>query len=129
MVDSTKKAVTEQIDTTVPTGLGKDLDADLMFQTTITNFREMSQAIINDLALNPTDVKNAEVNARLAKDAIDSLLQQLRTAIDEQNKKKTEEIMEIKEEEQSLEQIMKSSKAKSMQHYTSLVEQLRFEIT
>jgi len=49
------------------------------------------------LALNLSDVKNAEVNARRAKDAIDSLLHQLRTAIDEQNKKKTVEIMEMKE--------------------------------
>jgi len=36
--------------------------------------------------------------------------------------------MEIKEEEQSLAQIMKSAKNKSMQAYTSLVEQLRFDI-
>jgi hypothetical protein len=85
MVDSTKKAVTEQIVTTGPTGLDKDLVADLMFQTTIANFRKMYQAVIDDLALNPTDVKNAEVNARHAKDAVDSLLHQLRTAIDEQN--------------------------------------------
>ena len=89
MVDLTKKAVTEQIVTNAPTGLDKDLVADLMFKTTIATFRKKQQAIINDLALNPTDVKNAEVNASIAKDAVDSLLQQLRTAIDEQNKKKT----------------------------------------
>jgi len=40
MVDSTKKAVTEQIVTTGPTGLDKDLVVDSMFQTTIATFRK-----------------------------------------------------------------------------------------
>ena len=81
MVDSTKKTVTEQIDTTTPT-MDLDLTTKKMVDATIDNFREIQQAIFDDLSLHLSKVNDPQVNAKLAKDAVDVLLQQLQTVID-----------------------------------------------
>jgi hypothetical protein len=42
-------------------------------------------------------VNDPQVNAKLAKDAVDMLLKQLQTVIDEQNSEKAKEIAEMKD--------------------------------
>ena len=56
MVDSTKKTVTEQIDTTTPTGMNFDLTTKKMVHATIDNFRDIQQAIFDDLSLHLSKV-------------------------------------------------------------------------
>ena len=75
MVDSTKKTVTEQIDTTTPTGMNLDLTTKKMVHAMIDNFINNQQAISDDLSLHLSKVKDPKVNAKLAKDAVDTLLQ------------------------------------------------------
>ena len=58
---------------------------------------------------------NLSLYYKLAKDAVDVLLQQLQTVIDEQNSGKAKEIMEMKDMmailEQQLAQLIKSGKS------------------
>ena len=60
MVDSTKTTVTEQIDTTTPTGLGMFTTTDPELNATIGNFREIQQAILDD-------INNPQVNPQFSK--------------------------------------------------------------
>ena len=87
MVDSTKGAVNEQLNTM---NLGINPKPTSMFQTVIANFREIQQAILDE-------VGNPQVNAKEQRDAVDVLLQQLQCAVDEENSGKAQEIKEIKD--------------------------------
>ena len=49
MVDSTKKTVTKQIDTTTFTGQGMFTTTDPELNAKIDNFREIKQAILDDI--------------------------------------------------------------------------------
>jgi hypothetical protein len=68
-----------------------------MVQATIDNFRDIQQAIFDDLSLHLSKVNDPQLNTKLAKDAVETLLQQLKTAINEQNSGKAKEIMEMKD--------------------------------
>ena len=52
MVDSTKKTVTEQIDTTTPTGFDIFTFTDPVPNATLKGFKENQQAILGDIEKN-----------------------------------------------------------------------------
>ena len=91
MVESTKKTDTEQIDTPIPTGMDENpTPVRMLFPATSDTFREIREAIFGN-------INDPQVNAKKQRAAVDALLQQLQTAIDEENSKKTLEINEIKD--------------------------------
>ena len=90
MVDS-KNTVTEQIVTTTPTGMDQNSTAvKMLFPATSDTFREIREAIFSN-------INDPQVDAKKQRAAVDALLQQLQTAIDEENSKKTQEINELKD--------------------------------
>ena len=69
MVDSTKKTVTEQIDTTTPTGMDQDpTPVKMLFPATSDTFREIREAIFDN-------INDPQVNAKKQRAAVDALLQ------------------------------------------------------
>ena len=91
MVDSTKNTVTEQIVTTTPTGMDQNsTPVEMLFPATSDTFREIRDAILDQ-------INDPQVNTKKQRAAVDALLQQLQTAIDEENSKKTQEINELKD--------------------------------
>jgi len=114
MVDSTMKTVTNQIDST-PTGLRQQPPSDSVLLKTIKTFKDIQEAIlavVNDPQIDP--------NHQSAQSAttIETLLHQLRTAINEENSKTTQAINDNKDiitfQEQSLAQMVKTGKSPSM---------------
>jgi hypothetical protein len=81
MVDSTKKNVTDQITTT--NSLNQNSTTNSKIHAAVDNFRDLQQAIVDDINI-------PQVNAKEQRDAVDTLLQQLQTAINERNYSKTE---------------------------------------
>ena len=127
MVDSTKKTVTKQIDTTTPTGPDQNPPpVEMLFPATIDTFKEIWEAILGD-------INNPQVNPIAQRATVEELLRQLRTAINERNSGIFQNIKEMNDylltHEQQLAQMMKSGKSKSLQaQVTTTIDQLRLEI-
>ena len=62
----------------------------MLFPATSDTFREIREDILDK-------INDPQVNAKKQRAAVDALLQQLQTAIDEENSKKTQEINELKD--------------------------------
>ena len=112
MVDATKNTGTEQIGTTTNTGMDQDLTpVKMLFPATSDTFREIREAIFSN-------INDPQVDAKKQRTAVDALLQQLQTAIDEENSNKTQEINELKDimahSEQLLAKMIKSGKSQSL---------------
>ena len=131
MVDS-KKSVTEQIDTTLAAKDQKST-TDSKLQAEIKGFKELQQAILDDISRQSSNLSHPQANAKQARDAVDALLQQIKAAIDEENFEKAKEVTDMKgilaTQEQSLAQIFKSGKSQAMQaSMTITIEELRSDI-
>ena len=76
MVDSTFNAITDNIDTT-------DMDQNptpvkMLFPATSDTFREIREAIFSN-------INDPKANAQEQRDAVEALLRQLQTAVDDEN--------------------------------------------
>ncbi len=87
MVDS--KAVTEQQIGTTPTGLAQITTTDPMLLETIKNFQVIQQNILDD-------IKDPQITPNAYDATIEEMLRQLRTAINERNSGKIQDIKEMK---------------------------------
>ncbi len=92
MVEPTKKTVTEQFDSTTatPTGMDQNQTPNNGIYSTLAVFREIQQDILDDIAQHLSCVNDPKASAKQQRDAVDALLRQLQTAIDEVNSEKTQ---------------------------------------
>ncbi len=92
MVEPTKKTVTEQIDSTTatPSGMDQNQTPDIGINSTLAVFREIQQDILDEIAQHLSSVNDPKASAKQQRDAVDALLRQLQTAIDEVNSEKTQ---------------------------------------
>ena len=130
MVDSTKNVAREQIGSTSPTGL--DTDAKTA-KPSPENFKQLQEALLNEYSLNVSKVNDRQDNAKGQNDTVDALLQRLQSAINDENSRKAQEVLEMKEllatYEQSLAQMIKLGKPESKQAGTkSTIDELRLDI-
>jgi hypothetical protein len=92
MVDLNMKTVTNQIDST-PAGLGQQPPSDSVLHKTTKTFKDIQKAIL--AVVNDPQIDPMHQSAQSA--TIDTLLHQLRTAINEENSKTTQEIKDNKD--------------------------------
>jgi hypothetical protein len=125
MVEPNKNALPEQINTAT-TDLDINARPTSKIQTVIANVREMEKAILD--GINPS-----QLDAKQQRDAVDVLLKQLQTAVEEENSGKTQEIKEINDsiatQEQELAKMVKSGKNQSRQAgLMAMIDDMRLDI-
>jgi hypothetical protein len=79
MVDSSFNAITDNIDTTAPTDMDQNpTPVKMLFPATSDTFREIREAIFGN-------INDPKGNAKEQRDAVEALLRQLQTAVEDEN--------------------------------------------
>ena len=93
MVESTFNAITHSIDiiTPKPTDPNKNLQTGSSLNQTIQAFKEIQYDILDN-------IKSPQIDAMEQRDAVETLLRQLQTAVEAENSEKTGEILEMKDD-------------------------------
>jgi hypothetical protein len=132
MVDSSKEILKEKTVTPTPTGF--DMDSATISEMTakFVSLVESHKALQAEHSRCNNQV-NKHLQANNGRAAIDALLQQLQSAIDEENSRKLLEVNEWKDMlttlEQQLSQMIKSGKSQSMQAaIKAAIDELRLDI-
>ena len=95
MVDSSKNSAKKQ--TPTPTSLDMSSIKISESKTKVASFVELQQALLAEHSLKQSKVNNPQLNAKEQKDTVDALIQQLKSAINEENSRKAQEIQEMKD--------------------------------